>query len=109
MVEQAFLSVQTKVVILTKDEQKLVLNQIIEGNKKYYTLFAVVVMPDYVHMVLQPQNTVTLSRIMKGIKGGSSRKINRQKKLKGSVWLDESYDRIIRDEHEFLEKINYLE
>ncbi len=27
---------------------------------------------------------------------------------KGKVWQNESYDRVIRDEDEFLEKLNYI-
>lgn len=103
-----FITFNTKNTIFSKDEQTIVLNHIIDGNKKYYVLYAAGVMPDHVHIILQPHNTTPLSRIMKGIKGVSSRIINQQRNCTGSIWQDESYDRIIRDEKEFLEKMKYL-
>lgn len=103
-----FITFRTKNVILTKDEQKVVLQHIIQSNKQFYLLYAAVVMPDHVHLILQPKNSVTLSKIMKGLKGVSSRKINKIRVTKGSIWLDESYDRILRNEQEFLEKMNYI-
>jgi len=45
---------------------------------------------------------------MKGIKGVTARELNRRQGRKGSVWQDESFDRIVRDEAEFLEKLNYM-
>ena len=103
-----FITFRTKNVILTKDEQKVVLQHIIQSNKQFYSLYAAVVMPDHVHLILQPKNSVTLSKIMKGLKGVSSRNINKIRVTKGSIWLDESYDRILRNEQEFLEKMNYI-
>jgi len=49
-----------------------------------------------------------LSEIMKGIKGASARQINRILDTTGKIWQEESYDRIIRDENEFMEKLNYM-
>lgn len=45
---------------------------------------------------------------MKGIKGASARKINKLRNRIGSIWQNESYDRIIRDEKELNEKLNYM-
>lgn len=45
---------------------------------------------------------------MKGIKGVTARKINMLNNNKGINWLEESYDRIIRNEFNLNEKINYI-
>jgi REP element-mobilizing transposase RayT len=45
---------------------------------------------------------------MHGIKGVSARLLNRSRNIKGNVWQDESFDRIIRDNNELHEKINYM-
>lgn len=45
---------------------------------------------------------------MKGIKGATARKLNQRRGLRGSVWQDESFDRIVRDEGELREKLDYM-
>jgi hypothetical protein len=49
-----------------------------------------------------------LSRITKGIKGASARLINDIRGVHGTLWQDESFDRIVRDQMELDEKLNYL-
>ena len=108
-------------VLLSVDEQKLVLSHIKEGDKKFYKLIAVVVMPDHVHLLLTPKDGYALSRAMKGIKGVSARQINSKRRgtdknvrtdknvcSTGSIWQDESFDRIIRNQKELDEKLNYM-
>jgi REP element-mobilizing transposase RayT len=72
-----------------------------------------IVMPDHVHLILQPKEKAPkcwfdLSEILQGIKSVSARNIDRVENTKGNVWQDESFDRIIRDEAEYLEKLNYI-
>jgi putative transposase len=93
---------------MSVEQQLITLNHIKDGNKKFYTLHAVIVMPDHVHMILEPLPGYSLSRIMKGIKGASARKINKARNSYGSIWQDESFDRIIRDEKEYNEKMIYM-
>jgi len=103
---------------LSVEEQKLVLEHIIEGNEKFYTLIAAVVMPDHAHLLLTPREEYSLSRIMKGIKGASARQVNLRRTdtnvhsakrgTSGSIWQDESFDRIIRDQSELNEKLSYM-
>ena len=57
---------------LAPPEQQLVFDHIRAGHGKFYSLAAVVVMPDHVHLLLKPKPEYTLSRIMKGIKGVSA-------------------------------------
>ena len=45
---------------------------------------------------------------MHSIKSYSANRIQRLVGRKGNVWQDENYDRIIRDEEEYLEKMNYV-
>ena len=94
---------------LTPLERQIVFDQIVAGSGEYFRLFAAVVMPDHAHLVLQPNAEISFSRIMKGTKGASARKINVLKKQTGQVWQDESFDRIIRDDDEFMQKLEYIE
>jgi REP element-mobilizing transposase RayT len=103
-----FVTFRLKDGVMNKEEQIIVLEHIKDGNGKFYTLIAVVVMPDHVHLLFIPKEGYTLSRIMKGIKGVSSHKINLKRKISGTIWQDESFDRIMRNEDELKEKINYM-
>jgi putative transposase len=78
-----------------------------------YDLHLAVVMPDHAHLLLQPREKepgqwFDLSEIMKGIKGVSSRRINQLLGSAGAVWQAESFDRIIRNEEEYLQKWEYM-
>jgi len=103
-----FVTFRTKDIELTVDEQKSVLEHIIGGDKIYYSLIGAVVMPDHTHIILKPKGDYDLSRIMKGIKGVSARIVNSMRNVTGHIWLNEYFDRIIRDENELLEKLNYM-
>ena len=78
-----------------------------------YDVIFGVAMPDHVHLVLRPRERspgtwYDLSRIMKGIKGVSARSTNRALGTRGSLWQPESFDRIVRDQREFEEKLKYM-
>ena len=74
-----------------------------------WTLYAAVVLLDHVHILVQPLprgegGTFDLAEIIHSVKSFSSQKINRLRGDAGALWQDERYDRIVRDEAEFLEK-----
>ena len=51
----------------------------------------------------------SLSEIVKGAKSFTARRINRLRgRERGSIWLDEYYDRSVRDEEDFAVKIEYM-
>jgi len=97
---------------LSKDEQIIVLEHLKDGHNKFYDLISAVVMKDHVHLIIHPRDDYELSRIMKGIKGVSSKKLNEFRREKGIherfSWQKESYDRIIRNEFELKETLNYM-
>jgi REP element-mobilizing transposase RayT len=93
---------------LSADERKTVLDHLRSGNRNFYDLAAAVVMPDHVHVILKPRESHNLSHIMKGIKGVSAHRVNALRGKAGSIWQDESWDRILRDTQEFEEKLQYM-
>ena len=93
---------------LSPAERDVVFRHILAGDGKFYELLAVVVMPDHVHVVIRPLGAVDLSRIIKGMKGASSRLINQARGRTGTLWQDESWDRILRDDAELQEKLEYM-
>jgi len=91
----------------------LVIEHVLYDHGKRYDLVFGVVMPDHVHVIFQPREMkpgiwYDLSAIMKGLKGTSSRRINQLLGTQGTVWQEESYDRIIRDDKELEEKLLYM-
>jgi REP element-mobilizing transposase RayT len=94
--------------MLCPTEVLLVLEHIKSGHARFYRLIAVCVMPDHVHVILTPNDGVRLLSIVRGIKGPTARAINRPRDTQGSLWQDERWDRIIRDEEELYEKLNYM-
>jgi REP element-mobilizing transposase RayT len=93
--------------------RRQVRENILYDHGKRYDLLLSVIMPDHVHLLLYPRQKALrvwydLTEIMKGIKGVSARRINALLGTTGQVWQNESYDRIIRDEEEFEEKMRYI-
>ncbi len=103
-----FVTFRAQQTELNLTERTIVLRHLRNGHEKFYILAAAVVMPDHVHILLRPQAGYDLSRIMKGIKGVSAHLINQARNSTGTVWQIESWDRIMRNENEFLEKLKYM-
>jgi REP element-mobilizing transposase RayT len=88
--------------------RKIVLDHISAGDGKFYDLSGAVIMPDHGHALLRPLGKYELSQVTKGIKGVSARLLNQHWGRSGTVWQNESFDRIIRDQAEFAEKLQYM-
>ncbi len=86
----------------------MVREHILSGDGQYYELVALVVMPNHVHLVLAPGAGFSLSRILKGIKGVTAHQINGKRGVRGRLWQDESFDRIVRDQTELQAKLEYM-
>jgi REP element-mobilizing transposase RayT len=108
-----FITFRLKSGVINEDERRIVLNAIKYFHQVRYLVMTAVVMPNHVHIMLKPvaaeSNTdFSLGKILQGIKGFSAREINKTRGTKGSLWQDESFDRIVRDYEEYLEKWNYI-
>jgi REP element-mobilizing transposase RayT len=108
-----FITFRLKSGIISDDERKIVLDAIKHFHEIRYWVIATVVMPDHTHLLLKPvvsksNAEFSLSKNLQGIKGFSAREINKTRGAKGALWQDESFDRIVRDYDEFLEKWNYI-
>ena len=73
-----------------------------------YALRAYVVMPNHVHVLLEP--ILSLSRLTNGIKGVSARVANLKLGRTGKpFWQDESFDHWIRNQGQFTRIKSYVE
>jgi RecG-like helicase/REP element-mobilizing transposase RayT len=96
----------------------IVLNSLCYLHNERYELFAACVMPDHVHLLIQPWpkdddekgNVVfwPLSELMHSIKSFSAHKINEIEKKTGAVWEKESFDRYVRSDRDLKEKFHYI-
>jgi len=108
-----FITFRSAIGDLSPTERSVVMECIMFSNAKDYDLLASVVMSNHVHLLLQPREKTPgtwydLSDFLKRIKGISARKINKMLGTGGKVWQAESFDRIIRDDDELIEKWNYI-
>ena len=74
-----------KQVILTEESRNILFNSILFHNNKKYKLYAFVIMPDHVHLLLQPlekrnNSFYSLAEILHSIKSYSANQINKMHK-----------------------------
>jgi carbamoylphosphate synthase large subunit/REP element-mobilizing transposase RayT len=77
-------------------------------NFQRYVLDAFVLMPNHVHVLVQPVENNSLRKILHSWKSFSSREINCLLGRSGSVWQEENYDRIVRDFEELTRYRTYI-
>lgn len=109
-----FVTFRVKAGELAPAERDLVLSACRFWHGKKMTLHCATVMPDHVHLLLTPyepssEQWVPLGEIIKSIKTYAAREINMRRGTRGGIWLDETFDRIIRNEKDFGEKWEYMQ
>ena len=102
---------------LTPEERDIVLNAVLHERIRF-TLYATCVMPDHVHLLLEPaikeEDTAgaaiffSLTEILHSLKSFTAHEINRVRGKRGPVWEKESFDRLIRSEEDLQEKFHYI-
>ena len=98
---------------LSPSARQVVLDACLFFNNQRYDLFALVVMPDHVHMLIQPllkneEEYWSLSRILHSIKSYSAKQIPKVMPHIGTIWQPERYDHIVRDDRAFTAIWNYI-
>ena len=74
-----------------------------------YKLYAWVIMPNHVHLLLRPKEGYSLSEIVHSCKSYTSNKANRMLNRTGKFWFPEPFDRFIRDYGHFEKAFSYIE
>ena len=103
---------------LEPEDRAVALNAIRFWDGKRWAVYAAVVMPDHAHALVRPLplnlsdpapiDFHDLSELTKSVKGFSSHAINRRRERGGTLWQDEGYDRIVRDDRELEETWTYI-
>jgi len=102
-----------RIAPLSRGERRLVRDEVVRWHRHAWTVHAVSVMPDHVHLLATPLEGApgewyALPEIMPRVKGRSSREVNRFRGQRGSLWQEESDDRITRGDREFDSKYAYI-
>ncbi len=93
---------------LAESERDLASSALKHFQNERYRLYCCVVMNDHVHCLVEPQRGYLLSSILHSWKSFTAHALVKQHRRVSPVWLDESSDRIIRDEAELMEKALYI-
>ena len=103
---------------LSAEARQIVLDCLLYWNGRRYQLYAASVMPDHVHVLIEPQikendakgNAIffSLTEILHTIKSFTAHQINKLEKSSGPVWEKESFDRLSRSERDLQEKFQYI-
>jgi putative transposase len=92
-----------------KELAQLVANSMHYFDGERYELNAYVVMHNHVHVILRPfSSKSSLEDILGSWKQFSARQINELIGRSGTLWQDECYDRIIRDEEHLYRCLQYV-
>jgi REP element-mobilizing transposase RayT len=80
-------------------------------DRERYELASYVIMPNHVHALVRPLvcNLHPLEKILQSWKQFTAKRINEQAGSSGSVWQEESFDRIVRDEEHLYRCIQYID
>lgn len=87
----------------------IVENQLKFYDQKLYRLLAWCVMPNHLHVLIQPLTEELIGGIVKRWKTYTTRECNRRLGRSGEFWMREYYDRFIRDEEHYFKALNYIE
>ncbi len=69
-----------------------------ERERNEYRLMAWVIMPNHVHVLFHPAPGVRVARVLKAWKGVTARALNSALGRRGTVWHEEYWDRLVRNE-----------
>jgi len=93
--------------------RSVILEHCVHDHGRRLLLHAAVVMPDHVHLLLNPMEDArgwphSLPLILKLIKGVSARSVNKLLNHSGPVWQEESFDHVLRSTESLAEKLEYI-
>jgi valyl-tRNA synthetase len=86
---------------------EIVQNAVRHFDQERYEIVAWAIMPNHVHAILRPFGGQELSKIVQSWKSFTAKEINRLLNRQGSLWMEEYYDHLIRDEKDLANQVSY--
>ncbi|MGB8992164.1 MAG: transposase [Desulfobaccales bacterium] len=93
---------------LTPGERAVIMAALKHFDDNRYELYACVVMDNHVHALLKPLDKYQVERIVHSWKSFTAHKFQKESGREVPTWQEEYFDRIVRDEKEFLDKAQYI-
>ena len=88
---------------------KMVQDSLLRYGGSRYELFAWVVMPNHVHWLMTRSEDQVLEDILQSFKSYTAHTANKMLSRHGKFWMDDYFDRHIRNEKHFAHTIRYIE
>jgi len=88
---------------------RIVEDALLHGDDERYRLIAWCVMPNHVHVVIDPRAGWRLSTILHTWKSFTATSANRVLRRRGAFWMREYFDRYIRDSDHLFRVVRYVE
>lgn len=79
------------------------------GNMQDYYLYAYVIMPNHLHILLQPIGDLSLAFIIRRMKSFTAKKINVTLNRRGTLWQRSYFDRMPRNKDDFTHILDYIQ
>jgi REP element-mobilizing transposase RayT len=100
-------------LVLPEEARDLVLKHCLPDHGVSTELFAAVVMPDHVHLLLRALRDehgwpIPLVEIMQSLKSATAHRINKVLHRSGPVWEEESFDHVLRSDESLEAKREYI-
>ena len=92
-----------------REVAKVVKDSLEKYNGERYKLFAWVIMPNHIHLLLKPINNWSLEKILHSFKSFTATEANKVLQRSGKFWMREAFDRYIRDYEHFEKTWRYIE
>jgi putative transposase len=93
---------------LFPEERTIVVDALRWFQGQRYDLWGFVVMNDHVHVLVMPEDDFTLEAILHSWKSFTASRLQKVSGRRGAIWQDESFDRVVRNEEELYEKMDYI-
>jgi putative DNA methylase len=88
---------------------KMVQNSLLKFDDLRYRLFAWVVMPNHIHLLLTRFESYELSDILHSLKSYTAHEANKMLHRSGQFWIEDYFDRYIRNQEHFRKTVEYIE
>ena len=91
------------------DVAELVQSAILHFDSDRYRILAWCIMPNHVHVIVEPFEGQRLGAILHSWKSFTANKANLLTQRTGAFWHDDYFDRYMRDENHLIKTIHYVE
>ncbi len=93
-----------------KDDRiaRIVADNLLHFNGTRYHLIAFCIMPNHVHVLIEVAEGWSLSQIMHGWRSYTANEANKALGRTGRFWMEEYFDRFIRDVNHFQKALSYI-